>query len=149
MGFIHCRYQTLMLHVDFTKLIRLKTYTATNPVIYLHFLTLPRIILRPSRTDPIQEVLALDSPKYSRSVSSITPKENMVPSRMKLMTKLPRQTNHPQPPSGAAVSVVCCECVLFVSDEFWESFSISINFRTSFMRFRPSSFKKEMNGLFN
>ena len=111
---------------------------------FLHqFTSLPSIMLKPRSTEPIQEVFALDSPKYSKRVNNMTPNENIVPSRIKLMTKLPRQTSHPQPPSGASFSVVCsAEFVLSVSEEFWEFFwffSISINFRISFMRCKSFS----------
>lgn len=138
-----------MLYVDFIKFIRLKIYIVINFVIYLYFLILLRIIFRLSRMDLIQEVLVLDLLKYLRSVSSIILKENMVLFRMKLMIKLLRQINYFQLLLGVVVFVVCCECVLFVFDEFWEFFFILINFRMLFMCFRLFFFKKEMNGLFN
>ena len=133
--------------LDQDKALRLRGVGGrTNAIesFFLHqFTSLPSIMLKPRRTEPIQEVFALDSPKYSKRVNNMTPNENIVPSRIKLMTKLPRQTSHPQPPSGASFSVVCsAEFVLSVSEEFWEFFwffSISINFRISFMRCKSFS----------
>ena len=98
---------------------RMEEQILVSPFFLHQFTSLPSIMLKPRRTEPIQEVFALDSPKYSKRVNNMTPNENIVPSRIKLMMKLPRQTSHPQPPSGASFSVVCsAEFVLSVSEEF-------------------------------